>query len=725
MTETTRLLFDPVLPAPVLAGVTTVFIVLAVLACRRFPAKLSQQTRVMLRALRFAAIVLVLLGLFRPRVERREPVTVKMAVPIVLDATRSLDIRDGGEGRTRLEQLRAFLDVNRSVFSRLEERFDATWFAFDKTARPTDPSALGSEGAVTAIAGALEDVLAFTRGKRLAGVILATDGTVTADKDLAGAVERLRALNVPVYTIGLGQDTPGEVHRDAAVARLRAKPVVFTGVEAPVDAELAFTGLGGRTVRVDALLDGEPFDHRDVKVDGSLRRETVRFSYFPANPGAHKVTVRVDGADDEVVLTNNEQSTYVNVISGGLSVLFLEGGVRPEIKFIKRAIESSQRLRATFVLKRPGAALPGGDRMLAGFDVVVLGDLPASHLSAGEIKALEDAVADGKGLVLLASRRSFGLGQYHRTALGEMSPVRTRAADRWVDEPVKVRLTDTGADHAALRLAKDAGESAGAWNALAECLGYLAAGDPKPASEILAETSAGAPLIVVGQYGHGRTVAVLVDSTWRWVLAENDTAELQARFWQQLLLFASGRDMEEENQVWIEMRDYSFVRDQKVLFTVRARTADGDFPEDLEITASHVSPDGTRRAIPLDRAPQAFAGVLEPARAGDHKILVEATRGGEPFASASADFLVYLGDAEFEELVADLDTLRLLSHDTGGVFRRPDNARATLEEIIDLPDTHEVTAATRTELWNAPAIFALLALCLCAEWLIRKHHGMP
>ena len=106
------------------------------------------------------------------------------------------------------------------------------------------------------------------------------------------------------------------------------------------------------------------------------------------------MTVRADVLEGELVKTNNEISTFVRVIKGGLAVLYIEGQYRWEARFLREALARSPDMLVEFwVLSRP---LKGGDDTrqdnpfsdLSDYDVIILGDIPAGrfgsvHLSAG------------------------------------------------------------------------------------------------------------------------------------------------------------------------------------------------------------------------------------------------------------------------------------------------------------------------------------------------------
>ena len=62
--------------------------------------------------------------------------------------------------------------------------------------------------------------------------------------------------------------------------------------------------------------------------DGQLL--PIELSYIPQTQGECKLTLEAVAQPGELVTTNNQLSTFVNVLKGGLNVLYLEGALRPE-----------------------------------------------------------------------------------------------------------------------------------------------------------------------------------------------------------------------------------------------------------------------------------------------------------------------------------------------------------------------------------------------------------
>ena len=78
--------------------------------------------------------------------------------------------------------------------------------------------------------------------------------------------------------------------------------------------------------------------------------EQIKFelSYIPQTPGERKLTLRAEPQAGERITTNNELSTFVNVLDGGLNVLYLEGEPRIEQRFIRRSLASSPDIKVDF-----------------------------------------------------------------------------------------------------------------------------------------------------------------------------------------------------------------------------------------------------------------------------------------------------------------------------------------------------------------------------------------
>ena len=159
--------------------------------------------------------------------------------------------------------------------------------------------------------------------------------------------------------------------------------------------------------------------------------------------------MRAEPQAGERITTNNELSTFVNVLDGGLNVLYLEGEPRAEQRFIRRSLASSPDIKVDFqwIDKRDRQHWPidMADKFQPGkYNVYIIGDLDSSAFRKEDFKQLRDAVLQGAGLIMLGGFHSFWAGGYQKTALADVLPLEVRPVDQLArqdfDAPIREDL---------------------------------------------------------------------------------------------------------------------------------------------------------------------------------------------------------------------------------------------------------------------------------------------
>ncbi|MCH8849792.1 MAG: hypothetical protein IIC89_03090, partial [Chloroflexi bacterium] len=303
----------------------------------------------------------------------------------------------------------------------------------------------------------------------------------------------------------------------------------------------------------------------------------IELSTIPQAPGEFKVTLRVPNQSGELVTTNNEMSTFVTVLKGGINVLYLEGALRVDQVYLRRSLDASPDIKVDFVRLDPRDpnARPVDliDLFQPGkYDVYMIGDVDSSQLTAEELQALADVVGDGAGLVMLGGFHTFGPGGYAQTPLVGLLPVEMDArerqrlgepirADVQVPGPLKMQPTDPlGRRHYLMTLGQQSGAI---WDKLPPLEGANRLGKPKTGATVLAETSSGEPLLVVQQAG-GRVMAFAGDTTWHWWM--EGFAPQHKRFWRQVILWLARKDELSDGTVWVKLAERRFSRGERVRF---------------------------------------------------------------------------------------------------------------------------------------------------------------
>jgi uncharacterized membrane protein len=719
--------------------------------------KLSPRRRGTLLALRVLVILLVLLAMLRPTRVFTSSKPRPSVFAVMFDTSRSMQLPDRTGGPTRFEAQRAALARVSDLLPQLGEHTEVRVYGYDAELRPVDLQQgrivvdLEPQGDLTDIGATLNDALQRETGKRISGVLLIGDGTQTAFNspvESAAAARRLRdEFAAPLYATPLGPAGDTAQAKDVAIERLDEQYTVFVKNEVVIRGRMKVAGYANQPIGVEMLLSDSSGRQESVgRITKTARLEgeglEFEFPYIPQTPGHFKITVRADAQPGELVTKNNELSAYLTVLEGGLRVLLIDSGKRPEFKFLRRSLNDSPDIDLDDLvidsLNRGSWPVNLGNTLKEGkYDVFILGNVPADALGPANMQELAKEVENGKGLLAIGGVRTFGAGNYFGTPLANVFPiVFDRFEKQDFDSPDRADLFHAGpiaiaptGVHAVTRLAEGPANVA-AWERLPplDFANRFTGIKPSPGVRVLLAGPNDEPLLVSGEYGRGRTLAFAGESTYRWPL-QGFTLQ-HKRFWRQSILWLARRDESEQSDVWVKLQQRRFLPGSNVTFTLGARTPEGETIPDAQFTATLTSPEGTSRPLRIVPMKENWSGALLAKLPGDYAIDVVATRNGEELGKTRAEFFVFDQDVELSNAAADHDHLARLASITkefGGRIVPAEELSVLLQELISRPPEMEV----RQQKWRmgdgpATAWLWLLAFAgvLGTEWWLRKRWGM-
>lgn len=748
-----RLTFLPVGGLLVVALVAAVL--LAALLVGPARSKTSPRQRGILLAMRGLIVLLLLFGLLRPTLVYTKSRKQSSTLVVLVDRSRSMRVADAVGSQTRWQAMtRALVDCQPALKD-LAEDLELQTYGFDADIAPL-PCEQGKitldaepQGDQTAIGLALEQVLRREAGKRLAGVLLLSDGAQRAlgQRDTPPQIPARQLSNhgYPLHTVAFGQPRGPTDARDIALSDLQVNDPVFVKNQIAATALARVDGFVNDNVAFELAFETTPgkmsvVDRTTLRARTNGQQLPVELNYVPESPGEFKLTLRAVSPPGELITTNNELSTFVTVRKGGVNVLYLEGGHPIEAKFLRRALDSSADIRVVYhwIDAQAADTRPPdlADAFRPGkFDVYILGDLDSSAFEPAELAELAKTVKAGAGLIMLGGFHSFGPGGYQKTPLAAVLPVQMGALERQAFNepiasdlhlagPVKMEPTDIGEQLRVMQLASPE-RNRQAWQALPPLEGANRFRGLAPLANVLA-TVAGdpqAPLLVGQTIGNGRVLAFAGDSTWRWAMRGQETAH--KRFWRQVVLWLAKKDESSDATVWLRLAARRFQPGQRVEFTAGAQTPDGEPVEGVTFEVNVTRPDESQRGVRTSPQGTDVAGAfLDSDLPGDYTVAVTASKGGQPLGSTQARFLIYEQDLELENPAADPALLASLSSLTGGRTLTPEQLPAFLKELSKQPLAMEIETETKATPWDSwPFMLALIGL-LTGEWVLRKKWGL-
>ena len=779
-----RITFEPLCDSWALVAILTLALACAVyFAIPRDSRVLTPRRRRVELVLRWCVVALFAVLFARPSTIAVDKEELPASVYFVCDASESMSVRDAEGGKSRYEAMVDAFASAREPLKKLCERFDVHAYAFGDgfdeleiedgvVAFPASPTGLES-----ALGDALARTLSASIGARAVGTAIFSDGAQrTRDPNALGVQEatlRLRDAERVVDAAIFGTVDGAANIDDVAIADLRANDRVFVGTELVVLGRARALGRKGREVELNFELETAPgqlvvVDTLRATPDSDDASIPFRFTCRIETPGEWKLTVSSPVLPGEALETNNELSTFVKALDGGVNLLYVEGTRRYEQNFLRAALDSSSDIQARYwrppisslIAKNPkaseaelAATLTKTRKSLIDafftegrYATYVLGDVDSTAFQPNELEALAKLVENGAGLVVLAGERSLSLGGYAGTALEDAIPVeltksarlpldadlssfeRTETSDRKARYPGEFQAVpvDGARDAFAVSLSADAKKNAALWKETPTLTNVYRLGRLKPGAEVVltGESKSGkrtAPILITQRYGLGRVAVVATDSTWRWRM--RGKADEHAKFWRQLIMWSAKIDETLEGELAVELESGRFPLEDAASFQVVYRPKAGERLDEVKAEATLVSPDGTRRKVGLtaDEAGVWRGTTPTLTTPGDYRI--EATvEIGDAAASraAQARFSCFERNLELERPGAAPDVLARLADATQGVLIPPNDLGAYFESLLAKSETIVDYRETKKSLYDAWFLFALVVALMTCDWLLRK-----
>jgi hypothetical protein len=694
---TGTLIFDPLLPWPMLYGA------LALAAAAIVVALWRGLSGWWLRGLTAAVL---LLALANPSLQEEDRAPLTDIVIAIVDESASQRIADRpAQAEAALTALAAEVAAIPNTELRVVRQGDA----------------LGDEG--TLLMSALAEAMAEEPRARVAGAILITDGQA---HDIGAAPD----MPAPVNVLLTGRQTDWDrrlIVRNAPAFAILGEEVRLTlRVE---DEGAVPEGLGG-SVDLSIAIDGE-----DPQVFVVPVGEDLELPVTLPHGGMNVLQFSLPAAEGELTDRNNAAVVQINGVRDRLRVLLVSGEPHAGERVWRNLLKSDASVDLVhFTILRPPEkqdgvpvtelsliAFPTRElfvEKIEEFDLIIFdryrqrGILPSSYL-----ENVVEYVRNG-GTVLIAAGPEFGTADsLYRSPLAQILPV--VPSGRVVEEGFVPAMTELGRRHpvtAGLEsfqpedgsVVEGDGPHWGRWFRLVDV--------EATGGQVVMEGVEGRPLLVLDRVGEGRVAMLASDHAWLWGRGyEGGGPQLE-------LLRRLAHWMLKEPELEEEALTATA---QGQTLTLTRRTI-GDPPGDITITA----PDGTETVVSMPEAgPGRYEVEWEAPDVGLYRL-----------AQGDMTAVVALGPAaprEFEQTIASDTVLAPIVEATrGGILRLEDgvpDVRAVAEGRLaagrgwigitprDAYLTQDVRIAPLLPAW---AMLLLAAALAVAAWLREGRRGV-
>ena len=661
-------------------------------------------------------------------------------MPVVVDATESMGIRDGAGDTDRLaEAVKLARELKKNAPATADLKLAFYLYGGGLKEFDPDQGTVTPSGDFTSINQMLEKSLERQQEGGCPGVLLLTDGAHNTAEAAERAGDLLARRGVPVYAVGFGQ----EKAKDIGIAAIVGEDVVFLDEKSQAYVILNVMGCAGKMVHLRLTLG----DREVYSIDKVLEKDgevSLPVDYIPKEKGRFPLKAEITPLDGEVTRENNVFIKNLRVIDEKIRILLIAGQPSWEYRYLAGAFERDKRVDLKIFLDSADRRARGAgnarlfipappakrDLLNQNFDLVIMTRIhPVRDLPEGFPAALAEWVEnDGGGLVVLSDPEFIPVTMrgtpYEKLLPVEIGPTPARGYKEELLVPLltpyPLDLTEDGRSNPLVTFSGDREENRKTWTELSPPYWFYRPGKIKASAISLVTAgrrgeAARTPVILNHTYGKGPVIFLGLDSTWRWRREFGD--RYFRDFWGKVVQFTGLPHLLNESS-----RSSLTVASENVeageVVGVRARLSNPDLrpyvsqdPVELQVTENGVS-----KILPLAPAPDRpgfYKADYVPSAAGTVVMTLPDRFGAKPL-----DLRVSARRREFQAPGLNQPLLDNLCGATRGHYfedRNVDNIFRTL--LLNRPKS---PINFEFSLWDSFGLLALALILFSLEWLVRK-----
>ena len=705
--------------------------------------------------LRTCVYILLIFFLLGPALVDKRVTKLRRPLTVLIDSSESMAFpasskatQDGKPGKSRLDLVREkLLNGQEPLIQKLNRDYDLRLYRFGTSVEPISPGSLSQLKAQDEGTRLLELLpRAATDAGAQSGILLFTDGITNGDQK---TLDGTPALSVPVFTVGVGET---EGFTDVRIAEVRAPEFAFRGREFKIDLTVQAYGLKGKSVPLYFNRGKNLITSRPVAIDSDSFEQKITFSFNPKELGTHSFSLSIPAQPGEQITENNHKEFKVDVHRDKIRVLTLSGSPAWNYRFLRMAMKQDPLIElVSFVfLRTPTDTVDVPDNQLSlipfpiddifleelkNFDVVFFDDFShRAYFNPVYLERVKDFVRDGGGLAMLGGFRSFDSGGYAESALKDVLPVELDNKGRYQTQAtVRPVLTASGKVHPITRLLPDPKANEEAWAKMPPLADLNQVRGARGETLLSASgdgAATGSPLLTIGRFGKGRTLALMTDDVWRWnfiAVGNRETPQNHLKLIRQAVRWLAQEPAFEQ----VQIRPIPTSRPGEKV-TIKLRVLKDDFTPTAQASVQLrvFGPEGEPSLVSAtaDSEEGEYTGEYTPTKEGSYRVEAEASLAGKTLGKDKTSFSVAFPYGETDDGRPRTDLLKQIAEASHGeFFSINDWNDKALDKIAAKLESHapsQIVEQRQTRLWSTLWPFSIILALLSVEWWMRRKWGL-
>lgn len=705
--------------------------------------------------LRTCVYILLIFFLLGPALVDKRVTKLRRPLTVLIDSSESMAFpasskatQDGKPGKSRLDLVREkLLNGQEPLIQKLNRDYDLRLYRFGTSVEPISPGSLSQLKAQDEGTRLLELLpRAATDAGAQSGILLFTDGITNGDQK---TLDGTPALSVPVFTVGVGET---EGFTDVRIAEVRAPEFAFRGREFKIDLTVQAYGLKGKSVPLYFNRGKNLITSRPVAIDSDSFEQKITFSFNPKELGTHSFSLSIPAQPGEQITENNHKEFKVDVHRDKIRVLTLSGSPAWNYRFLRMAMKQDPLIElVSFVfLRTPTDTVDVPDNQLSlipfpiddifleelkNFDVVFFDDFShRAYFNPVYLERVKDFVRDGGGLAMLGGFRSFDSGGYAESALKDVLPVELDNKGRYQTQAtVRPVLTASGKVHPITRLLPDPKANEEAWAKMPPLADLNQVRGARGETLLSASgdgAATGSPLLTIGRFGKGRSLALMTDDVWRWnfiAVGNRETPQNHLKLIRQAVRWLAQEPAFEQ----VQIRPIPTSRPgEKVAIKLRVLKDDFTPTAQASVQLRVFGPEGEPSLVSAtaDSEEGEYTGEYTPTKEGSYRVEAEANLAGKTLGRDKTSFSVAFPYGESDDGRPRTDLLKQIAEASHGeFFSINDWNDKALDKIAAKLESHapsQIVEQRQTRLWSTLWPFSIILALLSVEWWMRRKWGL-
>ena len=646
--------------------------------------------------MRFIVVSLLVLMLFQPLLETIETRVEKPVVVLALDNSQSIvSAKDSNFIQTE------FLNSWKGIAEKLGSEYEVIPLLFGDNVSDGNDATFSDQ--ITHFGKLQRAIDARFSGRNLSALVIASDGLYNKGPH---PVSNLKQLNIPVFTVGLGDTT---LHRDLLISNVSANKIAYLGNNFPIRLNLEGRKAKGNSTVVSVSKNGVQLASQNVSFTSEREFKNVEFSLPADQVGIHAYTLTIQPINNEDNTRNNSELLYIEVIDNRQKVLILANAPHPDITAIAEAMRLQENYEVTVQTVDQFTDNVNKFDMLIAYQIPSLGgrgNNVVQEAYKSKIPCWFVLGAQNDFNAFNAFGSGFSLNGY-QSKLSDISASLNPAFSYF---SLSNEFTQ------ALPLLPPLAVPFGNYAVAPEVQALLTQRIGKIATDV--------PLLGFGGTPEHRIAVLCGEGIWRWkvgLFQMEENHDVFNQFITQTTQFIGVKENKEKFRI---QHKKNFAENELVYFN--AELYDESFMPVLnqQVNMELKFPDNSVQSFqfsPSNTGYQLNAGMLPP---GAYSYTAKAFNGTTEFMK-SGGFSVNNISVETARTIADFQLLEQLSSSTNG---KRFNATAVDDLVNEIRSRKEITSVSFEEKkvrelidW-APLLVALLSL-LSIEWFLRKWNG--